>query len=122
MPANLSPDYKRAEQAYRAAQDERERLSCLKEMLRTIPKHKGTEHLQADLKSRIKQLTDDLSGPKKGAARSAPVDVVRPEGAAQIALLGPPNAGKPALHARLAGPPAGGGAVGPATHGAAAGA
>lgn len=113
MPANLSPEYKRAEQAYRAAQDERERLECLKEMLRTIPKHKGTEHLQADIKSRIKQLTDELSGPKKGAARTGPVHVVRPEGAAQIALIGPPNSGKSALHARLTGSRA---SVGPFPH------
>lgn len=103
MPANLTPDYKRAEQAYRAAADDRERLSCLKEMLRTIPKHKGTEHLQADLKSRIKQLTDELAGPKKGAARTGPVHSVRREGAAQIALLGPPNSGKSSLHVRLTG-------------------
>src|SRR5690606_31365421 len=103
MPANLTPDYKRAEQAYRAAEDDRERLSCLKDMLRTIPKHKGTEHLQADLKSRIKQLTDDLAGPKKGAARTGPVHTIRPEGAAQVALLGPPNSGKSSLHAKLTG-------------------
>jgi len=113
MPANLSPEYKRAEQAYRAAQDERERLQCLKEMLRTIPKHKGTEHLQADIKSRIKQLTDELSGPKKGAARTGPVHVVRREGAAQIALIGPPNSGKSSLHVRLTGSRA---SVGPFPH------
>ena len=113
MPANLSPEYKRAEQAYRAARDERERLECLKEMLRTIPKHKGTEHLQADIKSRIKELTEELSGPKKGAARTGPVHVVRPEGAAQIALIGPPNSGKSALHARLTGSRA---SVGPFPH------
>jgi len=103
MPANLSPEYKKAEQAYRAAREDRDRLACLKEMLRTIPKHKGTEHLQADLKSRIKQLTDDLAGPKKGASRTGPVHTVRREGAAQIALLGPPNAGKSSLHAALTG-------------------
>jgi ribosome-interacting GTPase 1 len=103
MPANLSPEYKKAEQAYRAARDERERLDCLKEMLRTIPKHKGTEHLQADIKSRIKTLTDELSGPRKGGKRSGPVHSIRPEGAAQIALLGPPNSGKSSLHARLTG-------------------
>jgi ribosome-interacting GTPase 1 len=101
MPANLSPDYKKAELAYRAARDDGERLACLREMLRTIPKHKGTEHLQADLKSRIKQLGDELSGPKKGAARGGPVHVIRPDGAAQIALLGPPNSGKSALHTAL---------------------
>jgi uncharacterized protein len=103
MPANLSPEYKKAEQAYRQARDDRERLGCLKEMLRTIPKHKGTEHLQADLKSRIKQLTEELSGPKKGAARGGPVHSVRPEGAAQVALIGPPNAGKSTLHSKLTG-------------------
>ncbi len=103
MPANLSPEYKDAEAAYRRAREPKERLECLREMLRTIPKHKGTEHLQADLKSRIKQLTEELSGPRKGAAPGGPVTVVRPEGAAQVALLGPPNSGKSALHARLTG-------------------
>lgn len=103
MPANLSPEYKKAEQAYRAARDEPERLACLREMLRTIPKHKGTEHLQADLKSRIKQLGDELAGPRKGAARTGPVHAIRREGAAQIALLGPPNAGKSSLHVALTG-------------------
>ena len=110
MPANLSPDYKKAEKAFRDARDEPERLGCLKEMLRTIPKHKGTEHLQADIKSRIKQLTEDLAGPKKGGSRSGPVHSVRPEGAAQIALLGPPNSGKSSLHVELTGSRA---AVGP---------
>lgn len=113
MPANLSPEYKKAEQAFRAARDERDRLACLKDMLRTIPKHKGTEHLQADIKSRIKQLTDELAGPKKGASRSGPVHSVRPEGAAQIALIGPPNSGKSSLHAALTGSKAD---VGPYPH------
>ena len=103
MPANLSPDYKKAEQAFRSARDEQERLACLKEMLRTIPKHKGTEHLQADIKSRIKQLSEELSGPKKGARRSGPVHSVRQVGAAQISLLGPPNSGKSSLLAKLTG-------------------
>lgn len=103
MPTNTSPDYKKAEEAYRAAREPRERLDCLREMFRTIPKHKGTEHLQADIKTRIKQLSEELSGPKKGGKRSGPSHVVRAEGAAQLALLGPPNAGKSSLHARLTG-------------------
>jgi len=113
MPANLSPDYKKAEQAFRAAEDDNERLACLKDMLRTIPKHKGTEHLQADLKSRIKTLTDELSGPKKGGKRTGPVHSIRAEGAAQIALLGPPNSGKSSLHAKLTGSRA---VIGPYPH------
>ena len=103
MPANLSPEYKKAEQAFREASDDRDRLLRLRDMLRTIPKHKGTEHLQADIKSRIKQLTEELAGPKKGAARTGPVHTLRPEGAAQVALLGPPNAGKSSLHVKLTG-------------------
>jgi ribosome-interacting GTPase 1 len=103
MPANLSPDYKAAEAAFRKARDPEERLGCLKEMLRTIPKHKGTEHLQGDIKARIKQLTEELAAPKKGGARGGPATVIRAEGAAQIALLGAPNAGKSALHSRLTG-------------------
>ena len=101
MPANLSPDYKAAEAAFRRASEPKERLDRLREMLRTIPKHKGTEHLQADIKTRIKQLTEELAAGRKGGARSGPSHVVRPEGAAQIALLGPPNSGKSTLHDRL---------------------
>jgi hypothetical protein len=52
MPANLSPEYKDAQEAYRKAGDPRERLECLREMLWTIPKHKGTEHLQGDTSGR----------------------------------------------------------------------
>ncbi len=103
MPANLTPEYKAAEAAFRQARDPRERLERLREMLRTIPKHKGTDHLQGDIKRRIKELSEELEGPKKGGARGGPVLVIRPEGAAQIALIGPPNAGKSSLHARLTG-------------------
>jgi ribosome-interacting GTPase 1 len=103
MPTNVTPEYKKAEEAYREAREPKERLVCLKEMLRTIPKHKGTEHLQADIKSRIKQLSDELAGPKKGGRRSGPSHVVHPEGAAQLCLIGPPNAGKSSLHAGLTG-------------------
>jgi uncharacterized protein len=101
VPANLSPEYKRAEQAFRAAREPRERLECLREMLRTIPRHKGTEHLQADIKSRIRELTDEIGGTHAGGAHRHAAHAVRHEGAAQICLVGPPNSGKSALHAAL---------------------
>ena len=103
MPANLTPEYKAAQAAFRNARDPRERLACLREMLRVIPKHKGTDHLQGDIKRRIKELSEELERPKKSGARSGPPLVIQPEGAAQIALLGPPNTGKSSLHARLTG-------------------
>ena len=103
MPTNVTPEYKKAEEAYRAAREPKERLDCLKEMLRTIPKHKGTEHLQSDIKTRIKTLSEELAGPKKGGRRSGPSHVVRNEGAAQLCMIGPPNAGKSSLHVALTG-------------------
>jgi hypothetical protein len=103
MPANLTPEYKAAEAAFRKARDPRERLERLREMLRVIPKHKGTDHLQGDIKRRIKELSEELERPKKSGARGGPPLMIQPEGAGQIALLGPPNTGKSSLHARLTG-------------------
>jgi len=103
MPANLSPEYKRAEQAFRVAREPRQRLECLREMLRTIPRHKGTEHLQADIKSRIRELTEELGGTHAGLAHRHSAHAVRHEGAAQICLTGAPNSGKSTLHAVLTG-------------------
>jgi uncharacterized protein len=103
MPANLTPEYKAAEAEYRQARTPEDRLAWLREMLRTIPKHKGTDHLRGDIKTRIKDLTQELAAPRKGGARTGPPTVVRREGAGQVALLGPPNSGKSALHGRLTG-------------------
>jgi hypothetical protein len=103
VPANLTPEYRAAEAAYKRARDPGERLAGLREMLRTIPKHKGSERLQAELKSRIKELSAEITAPGRPGRARGPVHVIPAEGAAQIALLGPPNAGKSALHARLTG-------------------
>jgi len=103
MPANLSPEYKDAQEKFRRAREPQEKLECLREMLRAIPKHKGTEHLQAEIKTRVKELTDELAAPKKGAGRGGPERSVRHEGASQVVLVGPPNSGKSKLHARLTG-------------------
>src|SRR5260370_35131761 len=103
MPANLSPEYKAAEASFRKTRDPRQRLEWLREMLRAIPKHKGTEHLQADIKARIRDLAEELEGGKKGGGHGRPALGIRPGGAAQIALIRPPNPGKPPLHTRLTG-------------------
>ena len=104
MPANLTPEYRAAEAAFRKARDPSERLTWLREILSVIPKHKGTDHLQGDIKRRIKELSEELESPHRGgAARHGPAHVIRPEGAAQLMLVGPPNSGKSSLHARLTG-------------------
>jgi len=98
MPANLTPEYKRAEESYRAAKSPEERLEALEEMLRVVPKHKGTDGLQADLKARISKLR---KLPSSKAGKSTFSHMVPREGAGQVALVGPPNAGKSALVAAL---------------------
>jgi ribosome-interacting GTPase 1 len=101
VPTNVTPEYKRAEAEYKAAREPHDQLAALREMLRLIPKHKGTEHRQADIKKKIKELNEELAGPKKGGARGGPPTTIRPEGAGQISLLGPPNSGKSTLHHAL---------------------
>ncbi len=94
MPANLSPEYKRAEERYRASRTPEEKLDALHEMLATIPKHKGTEKMQADIKRRIAKYSD--SSGKKGAKRFDYYFVPK-EGAGQVVLIGAPNSGKSSL-------------------------
>jgi len=97
MPANLTPQYKEAEERFRKATTHDEKLVALREMLAIIPKHKGTEKMQADLRRRIAKLEEEAESiHKSGPARVDPGHVKR-EGAGQWVLLGPPNAGKSAL-------------------------
>ena len=103
MPTNVTAEYKKAEAEYKAAREPRDRLAALRAMLRTIPKHKGTEHVQGDIKKKIKELTDELAGPRKGGTRGGPATTIRAEGAGQVSLLGPPNSGKSTLHDALTG-------------------
>lgn len=94
MPANLTPEYRRAEQELREARTIDEKIAALEEMLRVIPKHKGTDHMQADLRSRIAKLRKEGARP---GSRGGFSHVVPREGAGQVALVGPPNSGKSSL-------------------------
>jgi ribosome-interacting GTPase 1 len=95
MPANLTPEYEKAEQTYREAATDEERLEALREMLRAIPKHKGTEKMQADIKRRISQLRKAAA--KKGAPRGPDPFHIPKGGAGQVILVGLPNVGKSML-------------------------
>ncbi len=100
MPANLTPEYLEAERKFRAATTREEKLAALEEMLATIPKHKGTEKMQADIRRRIAKLRQE-AGRRPSTARHKPFYHVEKEGAGQVVLVGPPNAGKSSLLARL---------------------
>ena|SRR5215471_6222501 len=95
MPANLTPEYLAAEREYKSAQTHVEKIEALERMLARLPKHKGTEKLQADLKRRLSQARKESQ--KKGGAHTVPFWVVEREGAGQVALIGPPNSGKSKL-------------------------
>jgi ribosome-interacting GTPase 1 len=98
MPTNLPPHYFEAEDRYRQAKTAPEKIAALEEMLAIMPKHKGTDHLKADLRRRIAKLTQSTD--RKAASQKTSMTVPR-EGAAQVPVIGPPNAGKSRLVASL---------------------
>ncbi len=101
MPANLPPQYLKAEEAYRKASSPAERLERAREMFVLLPKHKGTEKLQSDLKQKISRARDEVEAPKGGGKKGGVSHRVPREGAGQVVLFGPPNSGKSALLAAL---------------------
>jgi small GTP-binding protein len=100
MPANLTPQYLAAEERFKNATTTQEKIDALREMQATIPRHKGTEKLQADLKRRLAKLSGEM-GKKHGVSKASAIYSVKREGAAQIVLVGAPNVGKSSLLARL---------------------
>ena len=102
MPANLTPEYLEAERAFKQASTFAEKIEALEHMLAVIPKHKGTEKMQADLRRRLAKLRQESERARKaGPSRGAPVYHVEKEGAGQVALAGAANTGKSALVRRL---------------------
>jgi ribosome-interacting GTPase 1 len=96
MPANLTPQYLDADKRFRQAKTAAEKISALEDMLALIPKHKGTEKMQADLKRRLSKAREEAQKKGKAGARGNTYHVPR-EGAGQVVLVGPPNSGKSTL-------------------------
>jgi ribosome-interacting GTPase 1 len=100
MPTNLPPEYFEVEKRFRAAKSPAEKVALLEELISTVPKHKGTDHLRADLRRRLSQLRAEARS-KKGASRRESVFRIEREGAGQVVVVGPANVGKSALVAAL---------------------
>ncbi|MDR2761618.1 MAG: 50S ribosome-binding GTPase [Planctomycetaceae bacterium] len=104
MPANLTQQYKKAEDNYRRAETPEDELRWLQIMLAEMPKHKGTDHLQAKLKTQISQVKKDVEsqrtrgGGSGGGARSFRIPR---QGAGTAVIIGGPNSGKSQLLASL---------------------
>jgi len=96
MPANLTPEYRRAEKMFRQATGTDEKIAALELMLQTIPKHKGTDHMQADIKHRLAKLRTE-SVKKTTAHKKDIFHIPHGTAAGQVTLLGTPNSGKSSL-------------------------
>jgi ribosome-interacting GTPase 1 len=100
MPTNLPPEYFDAEARYKAAETAEEKITALEELLGTIPKHKGTDHLRADLRRRLSKLKETAQAQKRTGKQVSAFHIDR-EGAGQVVVIGPTNVGKSALVAAL---------------------
>ena len=86
MPANLTQQYLKAEEAYRRATTLEEELKCLQVMLQEIPKHKGTDHLQAQLKTKISKAKKEIQAEKRSGKKTRGIRIPR-QGAGTAILL-----------------------------------
>ena len=96
MPTNVPPQYREAEDRFRQASTVQTKVAALQEMLAIMPKHKGTDHLKAQLRSRLSKLMAELEGgSSKGPSggRTEPFSMPK-EGGGRATLIGPTNVGK----------------------------
>ncbi len=102
MAVNLTPQYLEAEAEYKKAQAPEDRLACLKKMWTLLPKHKASEKVQAELKTRMKEIREEVEDKQQKAAKKGGVSSKVPrQGAGQVIVVGGPNAGKSRLLTRL---------------------
>jgi ribosome-interacting GTPase 1 len=100
MPANLTPQYLDAELKFKQAKTTPEKIKALEVMMAVIPKHKGTERLRGQLKSRMAKLKEELQK-RPTVAKAEQAYHIKREGAAQVVLLGLPNSGKSTLLSQI---------------------
>jgi ribosome-interacting GTPase 1 len=96
MPTNLPADYYNAEERFRSATSTEDKVKYLEEMLSTIPKHKGTDHLRADLRKKLSKLKTATTS-KKGTKKQVSPYHINKEGAGQCIIIGTTNVGKSSL-------------------------
>ena len=97
MPANLTEEAKAKWQVAQTAKNPREKLQAYQEFLSAIPKHKGNEHLRAQIKTKIAELKQEIIAQRgrRGGGRS--LWSIEREGAAQVMIFGPTQSGKSSL-------------------------
>jgi hypothetical protein len=98
MPTNVPPQYRKVEDRFREAETAQAKIAALQEMMSIMPKHKGTDHLKAQLRTRLSKLMAELEGPSAGKSggRTEPFSLPK-EGGGRATLIGPTNVGKSLL-------------------------
>jgi len=100
MPTNLPPEYFEADKHFRQAKTLAEKIERLEVLISTVPKHKGTDKLRADLRRQLSRLKDEVQPHKKHYGHQTTFSIEK-EGAGQVVLIGPTNVGKSTLVAAL---------------------
>ncbi len=98
MPINAGYEYFNAEKAYLEAKTLDEKIKKLEELIKTAPKHKSSENLLKELRTRLKKLEEKKEKSKKSGKSTK--KSIRKEGF-QCILLGLPNSGKSSLLAKI---------------------
>lgn len=95
---NQGFEYKEAENIYLSAKTPEEKLRALEEMIRTCPKHKSSEKMLANLKSRYVKLRKEQEQKAKKKGKKA---LIKKTGDVVVCLVGITNSGKSSLLATL---------------------
>lgn len=92
---NQSPQYKKTEANFLAAKTNKDKIYWLEEMIKECPKHKSSEKMLANLKTRRKKLLEKIKGAKKMSRSSGRAGIKKE--AMQAIILGKTNSGKSSL-------------------------
>jgi|SRR3989344_4925146 len=94
MTTNASPQFTKAQEKFLNAKDDQERLIFLEEMIREAPKHKSSENLLANLRTRRKKLETRLAKQKK-SGKSSRTGIKKED--MQAVIVGKTNSGKSSI-------------------------
>ena len=92
---NQSPFYQKAEAKFLAAQTDEDRLKFLEEMIRECPKHKSSEKMLANLKTRRIKLKEKIERERKVKKSSGKTGIKKED--MQAVLIGKTKSGKSSL-------------------------
>ena len=91
---NQSPFYQRAEKNFLEAENPEDKIRFLEEMIKECPKHKSSENMLANLRTRYKKLKSQSEKAKK-SGKGSKAGIKKED--MQAVLIGKSNSGKSAL-------------------------